>query len=245
MKATRIAELKAKEELLKGQVKAEKEYALSKLSNCAYNLISVPCISKYLRGNISHGFREDEIWINMEFGFWDEEKNEVDFGSTYTVYYDTISDKVSLNFGVIGQFTVDNFCQVKRLYSLNYIAHIGDELADALREVVSIAREGFIGTEIELGEVRYEIRNIEAEIANEQKEAIINSVKLGMTVERTDVSGSKYCSIPNHSWVTDNLWKVTKITPKIIWLTNSHGAEVRVKKVDFAVCISTGVLVVK
>ena len=225
----RLEQLSKTLELCNKRIRESKILITNKISDILHDRVLDHFESARLtRCQINEGFRNN-IEINFEIGFINE-NGEIDFGSDMNFEYDNVKNRLAVNHGTCGYFTIDNKYQVERIKLLNYIFQYIIEIESHLKYICDNDTETWLKYLNEYYQLTIEINDVKKSIEEDKVKTITDGLKVGHSYMYTEESP---CSIRIHYRALKPL-TITKLTPKYVYykanMDNPYATEYRVKK---------------
>ena len=202
-----------------------------------YKAKIVETISKYLvegailtRAYVQYPGWNGVTEFRCEIGFQDKSRDEgwLVFGCDFDFYYE--DNKIAINKGTMGKYGLEDEYQVKRdavIYNLLYLN--GKKLTDELNAIdvpeLKEVFDAYAKSDRLVNTLKHELRKL-------KREAIAQSLAVNNSYAYTETASS-YSKISNktiYNWKED-IFTITKITDKYIWLdveTNAWLSESKV-----------------
>lgn len=218
----KINALNAELELVKEANRVKYAALMEKVNNIINNVI-LSGVARLERSWADTDFK-NEVFFRFEIGFHNHEKNAIDWGSEIDFTYESRTGMLSINHGCIGTFNRTNEYQFHRAAMLKYVFENIDIIENEFAQLVPEAREAL--DRHEEWRIESEINKINSDMRKAELERIENSIQKDVKFEYNEDA----CDLPHRYKLFKGVAKVTRCTPKYVFLVDEHEFLMKFKK---------------
>lgn len=208
--------LKNQLELTDAMIEQEHEALLNKLDAILNSLVAEPngakIISKCLR---TQGL---SVIVNFEVGFLNTDEEHFEFGSEVSGEFSSKDNKLYINYGTCGKYSIENVYQVKRALLVADVWKNISSIETALQMFTDSVSYKYTQLCADRQSLLYEIECVEAEARKHALSELENTLKIGSIVKYDESISYSYRQFKD--WV--DTWRICRVCEKTIKLKADH-----------------------
>lgn len=217
-----IIAIKAQLEMTDLLLEQERVALLEKVEFVLNKYIVSPHDAKLLRKSIRTEYG-DNISIQFEVGFWNNEEQRVDFGSDLWGDFCTDKNKLRINYGTCGSYDSSETYQVRRVRLIADIWKNIEAIEAELLEITTIAQYRYRALVNERDDYHYQLSQIEAKQAENELREIEESLCVGDVLTYDESVSYRYRLFKDHV----DTWRIIRVCDKTIKIKPDNFDEVR------------------